>query len=407
MQQQLRIVVHDYSGHPGQLDLSRALAAEGHVVVHQHCPAYVSGKGEVERRAGDPDTFSTTAVSMNAPFRRYSPLGRFRQEVVYGVHAGKAILSANPDIAILSNIPLLAHAITMVMLRARGVPTIFWHQDVYSAGIGNAARRRLPIIGRAVGWIAELIEARVARSSRAVIPISIRFVPKLEAWGVPTDRITVIGNWGPVEDIERGDKRNLWSEQYGLGDRPVVLYSGTLGLKHDPRMLSELADRLAKSMPDARIVIISEGSGRHWLESWKTSSNNLNMLLLDYQEYRDMSNVLASADVLVAVLEPDASEYSVPSKVLTYMCAGRPVIAAMPISNPAALTITGAGAGFVVDSSDSVGFADAVVDLLGDPTAREMMGRSARNFAEMNFSSSAVVGQFISVIEKVLMIEGS
>ena len=39
-----RIVVHDYSGHPGQAQLSRALAARGYEVTHQHCPAYATGK---------------------------------------------------------------------------------------------------------------------------------------------------------------------------------------------------------------------------------------------------------------------------------------------------------------------------------------------------------------------------
>ncbi len=40
----MRILVHDYSGHPFQAQLSRELARRGHDVVHSTCTAYVSGK---------------------------------------------------------------------------------------------------------------------------------------------------------------------------------------------------------------------------------------------------------------------------------------------------------------------------------------------------------------------------
>ena len=47
----MRILVHDYSGHPFQVELSRELARRGHEVTHSYCEAYVSGKGHLERRA--------------------------------------------------------------------------------------------------------------------------------------------------------------------------------------------------------------------------------------------------------------------------------------------------------------------------------------------------------------------
>ena len=53
-------------------------------------------------------------------------------------------------------------------------------------------------------------------------------------------------------------------------------------------------------------------------------------MLLPYQPFGRLSEVLASADVLVALLESDAGAYSVPSKVLTYLAAGRPILGAIP-----------------------------------------------------------------------------
>ena len=52
---------------------------------------------------------------------------------------------------------------------------------------------------------------------------------------------------------------------------------------------------------------------------------------LGFQPFEVLPDVLGSADVLVAILEPDAGVFSVPSKVLSYFCAGRPVLLAVPV----------------------------------------------------------------------------
>ena len=139
-----RIVVHDYSGHPGQAQLSRALARRGHQVTHQHCPSYATGKGSLQVHAEDPDTLSFEPCAMEGTFAKYSAVTRIRQEVSYGRRAARAIEAKDPAVAVISNVPLLAHALLARRLARRGVPMIFWHQDIYSEAIGSAARRRVP-----------------------------------------------------------------------------------------------------------------------------------------------------------------------------------------------------------------------------------------------------------------------
>ena len=77
-----RIVVHDYSGHPGQAQLSRALARRGFDVTHQHCPSYATGKGSLRLEPGDPATLSFEPCAMEGAFAKYSALTRIRQELV-------------------------------------------------------------------------------------------------------------------------------------------------------------------------------------------------------------------------------------------------------------------------------------------------------------------------------------
>ena len=145
-----------------------------------------------------------------------------------------------------------------------------------------------------------------------------------------------------------------------------MLYSGTLGLKHDPSILALIASRLRVSHPDARVVVVSEGKGRDWLETWKREQRADNLVLMDFQPYADLPEVMASADVLVAILEADASRFSVPSKVLTYLCSDRAIVGVLPPDNSVAEILSTHGAGCVVDPAERDEVAAVVAELLDD-----------------------------------------
>jgi glycosyltransferase involved in cell wall biosynthesis len=391
----LLIVVHDYSGHPGQVSLSRTLARRGHTVVHQYCPSYTTGKGAVERQPDDPDGFAVERVSLDESFARYTVVRRIRQEVRYGVAATRAITAHHPEVALLSNLPLLSLVITAARLRRIGIPVVFWQQDVYSAAIHSAAVRRLGRVGVLVGLVAGRLERWVARRSAAVVPIDESFTEVLRRWGLPDDRIHVVPNWAPIAELPVRPKDNDWSQRHRLAGQTVVLYAGTLGLKHDPRALSHAAE---VCRGEATVVVISEGLGRTLLEQVRAADGLDNLRLLDFQPYEDLPDILATADVLVALLEPEAGQYSVPSKVLTYLCAARPIVAVVPEQNSVARIIDKSGAGRVVAPGDTDGFVGALNEILTDAALRDSMGRNARNYAESTFDTERVGDRFERIL---------
>jgi colanic acid biosynthesis glycosyl transferase WcaI len=398
-----RIVVHDYSGHPGQAQLSRALARRGFDVTHQHCPSYATGKGSLRLEPGDPATLSFEPCAMEGAFAKYSALTRIRQELSYGRRSARAIAAKDPAVAVISNVPLLAHSVLARRLARRGVPMVFWHQDIYSEAIGVAARGRLPVVGALVARLAERLERTVARRSEAVVAISPTFLERLTIWGV-ADKTTVVPNWAPLDELPLCPPDNEWSDRVGLRGRRVVLYSGTLGLKHDPSVLALIATRLGSSDPEARVVVISEGKGRDWLEGWKRDQGPVadNLVLLDFQPYEDLPDVMGSATVLVAVLEPDASRFSVPSKVLTYLCAGRPIVGVLPTDNSVAEILEAQGAGVVVPPARHDDVASMVTRLLDDPESCQTMGRAGRRYAEQTFSPETAADRFVEVFGRLV-----
>jgi glycosyltransferase involved in cell wall biosynthesis len=102
----------------------------------------------------------------------------------------------------------------------------------------------------------------------------------------------------------------------------------------------------------------------------------------------------------VALLEPGASKFSIPSKVLSYFAAGRPVLGIMPADNPAAVDITSVGGHVVEPAQDGIADSVAWLEALSkDPERGAELGIRARELAVQRFGIDAIAKRFIAVIE--------
>jgi glycosyltransferase involved in cell wall biosynthesis len=374
------------------MQLARTLAARGHEVLHLHSTTFQTPKASLDHASSDPPSLVIDGVDLGEPFQKYSFVRRLFQERRYGGLLTARLAAFGPDAVISANTPLDAQAAAQRWAERADIPFVFWMQDVYSVAIERVLRKRLGPIGGLLAGRFVRLERRAAQRSAAVVVITPDFLPLLELWGIDAGRISVVENWAPLDEITPLPKDNAWSREKGLADVPVFLYAGTIGLKHDPSLLLDLAERL----PDARIVVISEGIGADWLRDHGRQTANLT--LLPFQPFDRLSEVLATADVLVAILESDAGAFSVPSKVLTALAAGRAILGAIPRSNLAARTIERAGAGTVVDPGDRTGFIEAGRAMLSDPTARQTAGRAARAYADSAFDIDTIADRFEAIV---------
>ncbi len=208
----------------------------------------------------------------------------------------------------------------------------------------------------------------------------------------------MIENWAPVEALPVRPRRNRWAVEHGLDRRPVLLYAGTLAKKHRAELLLTLAQRVRSR--GAAVVVVSEGEGADLLAAQQAASSDIdNLVVMPYQPFERLPDVLATADVLLVVLQRNASRFSVPSKTLSYLCAGRPILASMPADNPAARIIAErAAAGIVVEPDDDEGFCVAAEKMLSEPEVWARAGDSGREYAERHFARDLVADRFESVV---------
>jgi len=396
----MRILVHDYSGHPFQVQLSRALAMRGHEVRHIHASFFQTPKGPLSPAESDPANFDIVGLDLGEEFAKYSFVKRVRQEMTYGRMMAREVERMRPDVVISSNMPLDPQATLARACRDQHAAFVFWLQDIYSLAIDRIMRKWLPVVGAAIGARYLRLERRLLRDADAVVAITADFLPTLDRWGVARERVEVVENWAPLEEMPQRPRDNPWRTAHGLDGKLVFLYSGTLGLKHNPALLLALAHRLS-ARADARVVVVSEGPGADWLATHKSSLPTDNLVLLPFQPFAAMPDALGAADVLTAVLEPEAGVFSVPSKVLTYLCAERAILAAMPAENLAARTLIRAGAGLVTAPDDEGAFCNAGERLAGDAALRERLGKAGRAHAETHFRIDRIADRFERLCEKV------
>jgi colanic acid biosynthesis glycosyl transferase WcaI len=397
----MRILVHDYSGHAFQVQLSRALARRGHEVLHLHAAFFQTPKGKLAREASDAAGLTIVGLDIGEPFAKYRFLLRRAQEQAYGAHLSGRAAAFAPELVLCANTPLDPLASFQSWCRARGIPFVFWVQDLYSMAIARFFRAKLGPLAAPIGAYYKHLEGGVARASDAVVMITEDFRPILASWGVEADRLFVIENWAPLDELPAAPRENAWSRQQGLDGKLVLLYSGTLGLKHNPALLADLARHFAAD-PRVAVVVVSEGIGADWLAARKAAPGLDNLRLLPFQPFARLAEVSATGDVLVAILEPDAGVFSVPSKVLSYCCAGRAILAAVPKANLAARLIEREALGLVVDPADAAGFIAAAAGLVGDAPLRARMGKNALDYARRTFDIDAIATAFGKVFERAL-----
>jgi glycosyltransferase involved in cell wall biosynthesis len=195
-------------------------------------------------------------------------------------------------------------------------------------------------------------------------------------------------------------RENSWAHQHDLGAGVRFIYSGTLAMKHNPALLLELARTLDVDS-SGELIVVSEGAGVEWLAEEAARQEIGSLRCLGFQPFEALPDVQGSADVLVAILEADAGVFSVPSKVLSYLCAGRPVLLAVPKENLAAKIVVECGAGLVVEPTDLEGFCAAAKRLIQSPQLREELGRAARHYAEANFDIRRIGDRFEAILKGV------
>lgn len=394
----MKIIVNDFGGYAFPVQLSKKLAADGFNVIHTYLDNIKTPHGNMDNDGSA--NLRIVPINLQSEFRKYNIIHRYKGETEYARYLEKIISAEKPEIVISANTPLFTQRLLVSRCKKAHIKFIYWCQDVHSIAIQNILKKKLPFAGSAISAIFKRLETRLLLQSDHVISITDDFSKIFVKWGIPRSRISTINNWAPVNELAVQPKCNSWSKKQGISDTINVIYSGTLGLKHNPLLIVAAASELIADK-NVRFIVISSGIGAEIIRREKEQRGLSNITVFDFQDYETLPVILGSADILISILEKDAAMYSVPSKVLTYLCSQRPVVLSVESGNLSAQILQEAQAGICTASGDGMAFTNAIVKLVNDKELRSHYAINGRAYAEKHFDIGLIASKFIDIFKRI------
>ena len=186
-------------------------------------------------------------------------------------------------------------------------------------------------------------------------------------------------------DISEHEKNEI-REKYNLPiDKTIFIYGGNLG---KPQGIDFLTDciRANESNESSYFFIVGSGTEFEKLQSFFESEKPKNAMLRDQLPRNDYEVLANSCDVGLIFLDRRFTIPNFPSRLLSYMQASMPVLAATDINTDIGEVVENGNFGYWCESNDVDKF-NKLVNKLCDKKLGLELGKNARKYMENHYSA--------------------
>lgn len=389
---------------PFTTDLAEYLAARGHEVTvattFPHYPEWETYAPYRGKRTLRETRNGVTIVRRAIPLpKRATTLRRVLYDTMLGVTAFRsAPARGGYDMVLAVEPPIQAGAAARLLAMRAGVPYVLWIQDLALEAAASVGMMHASPALRA--------GARLERWSHAgakkIIVIARGFAENLARKGAARERIVYLPNWTDVQLMRAGTNGHALRKGYAIcAEARLVVHSGNMGVKQQLENVLGAAKRL-REQTDIVFLLVGDGSQKNALVQRAQREGLDNVRFAPLLPRERLPELLSTADLLLVNQHPDLVEAVIPSKLLTYLAAGRPVVAAAHPASEAALLVREAGCGLCVAPGAPDALAQAIVTLTNDAETRAAMGARGRAYAVKNFARDDALRTFEAALLECL-----
>lgn len=217
------------------------------------------------------------------------------------------------------------------------------------------------------------------------------------------DQVEVICNWHHG-DTELGGTNTHGSttvSQLKSDGDFVVSYIGNMGICQELDTIVD-AIRQLRDEPHIKFLVAGLGSGMEVLRRAIAPEGLHNVTILGFLGGQDLEVALAASDCFVLSLAKGLTGLCFPSKLYSYMMAGRPIIAIVDRHSSLAKEIMDSELGLTVEIGDSRRLADSVRLLMANESKRLRMGANCRAVYEERYDRLIGTAKYVSMVAEVL-----
>ena len=333
-----------------------------------------------------------------------NPIGRaLRYGLVNLMHYHKGVHAKNVDVIVAGSTPptqgVLCALVAKKLSKRYGhpVPFIFSLQDMFPESLVSTGLCKESSVLYKIG---NKISDYTYRHATRIRVISDSMKETLIKKGVPAEKITVIYNWIDTETIVPVSREdNPLFDELGLErDRFYVTYAGNLGNSQNTEILLACAEAL-KDHSDIRFVVFGGGSEKEKFENQIADSGLTNIRLFPLQPMERVSLVYSLGDVSFVTCKKGVGVGAFPSKAVSIMATGTPIIASFDLDSDLCRIVTDNEIGLCADAEDAQGAADAILTLYNNRDLCRRYGTNARRLACERFSKEAGTAANIALLK--------
>jgi glycosyltransferase involved in cell wall biosynthesis len=238
-----------------------------------------------------------------------------------------------------------------------------------------------------------VLVAALHRRSDAVVALTRETAAEAESFGIPKERIHVLGNGVDTETYRlRGEiERKQLKRQLGLGKAPVVIFVGRLTEAKNIEGLMKAWQLTVNRLPVAwQLVVVGDGpllsTGMHLAKEFGISDS-----VQFVGQQPNVEQWMGAADLYVST----SWREGLSNTLLEAMATGLPVVVTRVSGVPELVEATGAGE--VVETGDMEGISEALTALICNKEKRDNCRTNGRNAISRLYSIKNIASKYHSL----------
>lgn len=388
-------------------DLAAGMSSQGHsVTVITSFPSRPSGVRYAEYRKrffeirNEPEGYRLIRC-FSTHSRKSSLFSRLAENISFGLFSSIiAILLSRPDVIYLNTWPIFATALLSLVAKFRRIPFILSVQDVYPESL--VVQGRISIT-HPVMRLLKKIDVFIARNASYIILISEKFAGiYCRERCIDLSDLSVIPNWLDSQLIDMDADTASFRKRLGILKETFLLtYAGNIGAAAGVETVIKAMGE-CKDIPSVRLLVAGDGSQLANCKLVSRACCDGRVMFYNPWPPEETSLVLRSANLLVLPTQGEQSLASMPSKLIAYLMAGRPVIALAVLGSDTAHIIQEADCGWVIRPNQPNLLAEQIKCVYAmSKDALDRRGQAGRSYALRHLSREACVPRVIELVQAI------
>lgn len=312
----------------------------------------------------------------------------------------RALASGRPELLVVASPPLGLALTARILSRVWKIPYVYDVLDLQPDAAAELGMLRDGVLLRFL----RSVEKMAYRHASVVTTITHGMRQRIIDKGIAPAKVVEL----PLRadpalfDIRKTSDGARFRKRHALEGKFLVIHSGNMGVKQGLDILLRAAEQT--TIPEMVFVLAGDGAVRASLMRKADQMGLKNLRFVPIQPRAEFFDMLAATDVALVAQLASVSDIVFPSKTVTLMAAGCPLVASVDAKSEVARAVLNSKAGVVIAPEDASVLASTLQSLFHDRAALQRHSQNGIAYARSHWAPSAVGSLFEQALQNAMKV---